>query len=728
MAWLSLDEDDNDAACFLAHVIEIDASQLRFDAQESAEFLLELKSLPLNRADVHQLWTTTDGWVAALQLASLSLQDSRDAHQMIRGFSGRHHSISEYLAENVLHALPEELSQFLITTSICDRMCGDLAAAVSGQANGQALLEELERRDLFLRPLDEDREWFRYHHLFADFLRRRLQRDHPDRVSGLHIAAAEWFASRGHLVEAVTHFLAAGQPRRAVDLVEREAMYLVEHSRMASLLLLVNKLPAQLLAERSHLQIAIAWANCLLHRSGPAEVALTHVRRALSDDSRVEARQLVEEADVVQACIDIYGDRLDRVSELVQAQFGEGSKRRPWPVAVSANIDSFVSLQNADYRAAQDRQGWARESLDMSAMGPFAAVYGHCFDGLASMAEVDIARAERQFATAVALGRERAGRYSHAARLAGSLVGCIHYERNQLDLAAALLDECRELGGESGVADFMIATYITLARIRVLDGQDSEAWLLLHEAEEASRQNGLARLAAAVDAERVRMHVAAGDLDSAALVLRQRTREAQATSSAIARTIRHHELLMRARLASGRGHPHDAVDLLAQAQRDARDAPWPLGHLMVTVELAGALWATGQRTEAWRQVIPAISQAEAAGLLRTVIDAGPALLAVLRTIRDQEGRHPLRPYLDRVLATAAEDAAPPTTGGAHALSARAVAIVQLLAGGLTNKEIADRLGLTVNTVKWYLKDVYLQLGVTRRTECVAEARRLGLLA
>lgn len=168
--------------------------------------------------------------------------------------------------------------------------------------------------------------------------------------------------------------------------------------------------------------------------------------------------------------------------------------------------------------------------------------------------------------------------------------------------------------------------------------------------------------------------------------------------------------------------------MAADTQRDAREAPWPLGHLMVTVELAGALWATGQRTEAWRQVIPAISQAEAAGLLRTVIDAGPALLAVLRTIRDQEGRHPLRPYLDRVLATAAEDAAPPTTGGGHALSARAVAIVQLLAGGLTNKEIADRLGLTVNTVKWYLKDVYLQLGVTRRTECVAEARRLGLLA
>ncbi|CUU59171.1 AAA ATPase domain-containing protein [Parafrankia irregularis] len=149
-------------------VTEIDATQLRFDRNESAAFLLDLNALDLDSEDVHRLCSSTDGWVAALQLATLSLRNSDDPSALIRGFSGRHHSIGDYLAENVLNTLPADLLDFLLTTSICDRLCGDLAAAVSGQRRGQALLEELEQRDMFLRPLDDNREWFRYHHLFAD--------------------------------------------------------------------------------------------------------------------------------------------------------------------------------------------------------------------------------------------------------------------------------------------------------------------------------------------------------------------------------------------------------------------------------------------------------------------------------------------------------------------------------------------------------------------------------
>ena len=151
---------------------------------ETRAFLVDLNGLPLRGDDVARLSASTDGWVAALQLVSLSLRDSADPAALIRGFSGRHHSIGEYLAENVLDALPAEILDFLLATSVCDRLCGDLAGALAGRADGQAMLEELERRDLFLRPLDAEREWFRYHHLFADHLRRRLERDRPDQVRG----------------------------------------------------------------------------------------------------------------------------------------------------------------------------------------------------------------------------------------------------------------------------------------------------------------------------------------------------------------------------------------------------------------------------------------------------------------------------------------------------------------------------------------------------------------
>ncbi len=159
-------------------LMEVDAAALRFDLDETREFLVELNGLRLDGGDVARLSTGTDGWVAALQLVSLSLRDSADPAPLIEGFSGRHRSVGEYLAENVLDALPADVLEFLLRTSVCDRLCGDLAGTLTGRTDGQAMLEELENRDLFLRPLDDEREWFRYHHLFADYLRRRLERDH----------------------------------------------------------------------------------------------------------------------------------------------------------------------------------------------------------------------------------------------------------------------------------------------------------------------------------------------------------------------------------------------------------------------------------------------------------------------------------------------------------------------------------------------------------------------
>ncbi|MGE0298502.1 MAG: AAA family ATPase, partial [Pseudonocardia sp.] len=263
-------------------LIEIDAGTLRFDTDETREFLIELNGLRLGPDDVARVSEGTDGWVAALQLVSLSLRDAADPTELIQGFSGRHHSVGEYLAENVLSALPEEILDFLISTSVCDRLCGSLAGILSGRDDGQAMLEDLERRDMFLRPLDEEREWFRYHHLFADHLRRRLQRDHPERPRLLHRRASAWFAHHDLVSEAVTHALAAGDPGRATDLVERHAMSLVEHSRMVSLLGLTARLPADAVDGRPQLLMAVAWANCLLQRSEEAQLALDHLRQAMS--------------------------------------------------------------------------------------------------------------------------------------------------------------------------------------------------------------------------------------------------------------------------------------------------------------------------------------------------------------------------------------------------------------------------------------------------------------
>ncbi|WP_131764779.1 LuxR C-terminal-related transcriptional regulator [Candidatus Protofrankia californiensis] len=726
-------------------VTEIDATQLRFDHKESVAFLLDLNALDLDSEDVHRLWSSTDGWVAALQLATLSLRNSDDPSALIRGFSGRHHSIGDYLAENVLNALPADLLDFLLATSVCDRLCGDLAAAVSGQRRGQALLEELERRDMFLRPLDDNREWFRYHHLFAGYLRRRLERDHADRIVTLHRTASAWFADHDLLSEAVTHALAAGNDTGAVDLVERQAMHLVEHSRMATLLGLVNKLPKFLLPSRPTLQIAVAWANCLLQRAQPAQTAIDHVRAALASATDDTSKDTLGEADVVQACIDVYGDRIDRAATLVAPYIVDNPGYRPWLVAVSSNIRTFVDIHTFDYRTAQTRQQWAN-AFHATTRGPYAGVYGRCFAGLAAFAQLDLVTAERLYQEAVALARRVAGQHSHAARLAGAPLGRLYYERGETDAAERLLEECHELGAESGVADFMIATYTTLARIKALRGDIEDVWSLLDEGDEAASQLALPRLSAAVDYERLRLHLALGDTGSAQNVLAHQTEEIARGDDGIAMATRHYQLTMRARILTAQGDYDGALRPLSEIFHESSSVAWRYAETTARIELAIVLSLSGDSDAAVRTVVPALVSGARSGLVRTVIDAGPELLKIVGRLRDA-GRCRRWPaglttvpsdYLSRLLATAhadAERAAIPIIDRPaernptpeEPLNAREIDILRLLDRGLSNTEIARNLGLTINTIKWYLKSIYTKLGVARRGESVSEARRRRIL-
>lgn len=725
-------------------VTEIDATQLRFDRTESAAFLLDINALPLDSEDVHRLWSSTDGWIAALQLATLSLRDSDDPARLIRGFSGRHHSIGDYLAENVLDALPSELLEFLLTTSICDRLCGDLAAAVSGQPRGQALLEELERRDMFLRPLDDNREWFRYHHLFAGYLRRRLERDHFDRIVTLHRTASAWFAEHGLLSEAVTHALAAGDESGAVDLVEPRAMHLVEHSRMATLLGLVNKLPKALLPGRPTLQIAIAWANCLLQRGRPAQIALDHVRAALAGATDPNSTDILGEADVVQAAIDIYADRIDRVPTLVAPYTAENPGYRPWLVAVSSNIRTFVDIHTFDYARAQERQRWANPFHETT-RGPFAGVYGRCFAGLAAYAQLDVVTAERLYQEAVGLASEVAGRNSHAARLAGALLGKLCYERGEIETAERLLEECHELGAECGVADLMIVTYSTLARIKALTGDIDEVWPLLDEGNEVASRLALPRLSAAVDHERLRVHLALGDLAAAHNVL-SRHPEVTPGDDGIAMATRHYQLAMRARVAGAQGDYAAALRIVSSIHAESSAVAWRCAEMTAQIELAVLHSRSGDSDSAVRSLVPALLAGARSGLVRTFIDSGPELLKIVGELRDARrcGRWPSElpgvssDFLSTILATAhadAQRAAIPVIDRSaernpfpeEPLNAREIDILRFLDRGLSNKEIAHHLGLTINTVKWYLKSIYTKLGVARRGESVSEARRRRIL-
>ena len=310
---------------------EIDATALRFDADESQNFLVDLGGLDLDRSDVEDLTESTDGWVAALQLASLSLRGAEDPSRLIDNLSGRHHAISEFLAENVLDTLEPDLLDFLLATSISERICGGLASALSGVPDGRGMLERVEEQDLFLRRVDD--EWFRYYHLFAEFLRQRLERDDPDRVGELHAIASRWFADHRYVSDAVDHALAAGDEARAGEIVEQDGSSLLDHGQMATLLGLVGKLPRSMVETRPRLQLALAWSNIMLHRFAGAKHALEMVDETLGQSSleQAEIDDLRPESDVVRGVRALRSDRIGAIEGWSGPRWNAGTRSaRSW--------------------------------------------------------------------------------------------------------------------------------------------------------------------------------------------------------------------------------------------------------------------------------------------------------------------------------------------------------------------------------------------------------------
>jgi ATP/maltotriose-dependent transcriptional regulator MalT len=487
-------------------LVEIDGTALRFDAVEAHALLNDIAGLALPGRDVAALTASTDGWAAALQLATLSLRGGGDAHSLLNRLSGASDMIGEFLAENVLDTLEPELVDFMLATSITERTCGTLASALSGVTRGQTMLEGIEQRGLFLQRVDDDPNWFRYHHMFAEFLSRRLERDDPDNLERLHRTASEWFADRGYLIEAVDHALACGEPARAVDLVEQDGTNLNEQSKMTTYLGIIEKLPPELVVTRPRLQLVIAWADILLQRRAAADVALTRFTAALAhaDPGDSAGPDLQVEARVIQAVAEIFADRIESVDGLVDEALSRPDTLRPILPAVAGNVAAFAATYRFDFDAAHRLLEWAAPYQER--VGPFATVYARCFAGTAARYQLDIPAALKRFREAYEIG-VRVGPHSHAARLAGALLGELLYETGDFTEATSLLDESYQLGPEGGGTDYLAARYVVGARIKAANGNRDAAVNRLAAGMQVATQLQVPRLAAAINNERIRLGI-----------------------------------------------------------------------------------------------------------------------------------------------------------------------------------------------------------------------------
>ncbi|WP_306361806.1 hypothetical protein [Nocardia sp. CC227C] len=501
-----------------------------------------------------------------------------------------------------------------MTTSICERICGGLAAALTGRADAADVLADLAERGLFLVPTGPGSDWYRYHQLFAGYLCRRLTQDRPGQLAGLRLRAAQWFARHHLLNDAVEHALAAESPDHAADLVEEGAGYLLERSRMAMLHGILAKLPASVCRTRPRIQLFAVWVNLVLRRPGATEACLARFEAALTEADEADRADLRAEADVAISVREMFADRVSALDGLIGQALTRPDGFSPRIPGVAANIATFAAIQRFDFDEARRRQLWAAPYHE--ATGPFLSVYGRCFAGLAAREQLDIAGAEELFTRALDTARATMGPAAHATRLAGALLGELCYETGDLDTAVDLLTKSRELSAEGGGGvDFMLATYGTGAR--ALRGDREGARELLVEGLSAAERLELPRLTARLHNEQVRAGFDLGPGIADALL--------------IPRAIRHDDGIVTAidefdedsaiRLLSDGGEHERAVAraelLLASTQADRR----PLARLRAGLLLGSALRRAGRRDEAERTLAPLLRQCVRLGLTRLPADA-----------------------------------------------------------------------------------------------------------
>jgi LuxR family maltose regulon positive regulatory protein len=736
-------------------LVEVRADDLRFNSEEAAELLGPCMGLALQAGEIAALTDRTEGWAAGLQLAGLSLHGRRPEQvaEFVRTFSGSHHYILDYLVEEVLDRQPEQVQRFLLQTSILERLCGPLCDAIlqtpspppgdqSGQApadGGQALLERLERANLFLAPLDDERRWYRYHHLFADLLRARLRQRRPDLVAPLNLRAAEWCDEQGLAGEAVQYALAAGDSERAALLIERHATELLTRGELATLLGWIAALPQELVDSRPRLCVSLGWAWTFGGRTDRVEPLLQAAERVLEpEEMTAEVRDLLGNTACIRAVIALMAGDVDRAIRLAHS----ADALLPADSYVARSIIPFTL--GLAYRGDGDFERSAAALAGVVEAGEAAGNIWTTSVGLYEIATTRrlqgrLRQAAEIYRQAQRLAAERGARFFGSIGLVDAGLSEVLREWNDLEAARRLVvDSIARMAGWGSPADLLLAT-TSLIQVEAARGDLPAAWDALARAEELIRAHLIfPRLIKAVEICRVKLWLARGALDQA----EEWAREAQPGTRGTV-VIREAEEIGLARLRIARRQSDEALRILGHLAEAARAGGRCAALIEILALQAVALHLRGRESRALEVLSQALALAEPEGYARVFLDEGRPMADLLarlaapggptRSEGAVGGTAQLRDYAARLLAASAAEevlasAAVPSDGApVEPLSARELEVLRLIAAGLSNRDIAGRLVISVRTVKKHVENGYAKLGVNSRTQAVARARELGLL-
>ncbi len=724
-------------------LLEVDPAQLRFSEAEADGFLRQQRGLALQPQDVRRLHRSTEGWAAALWLASVTLQDRDEPGRFIAGFSGSNAAVVDYLIEDVLSRQSEEVRGFLLRTSLLAQLNPSLCDAVCARSDSAAMLRLLEQRHLFLIPLQADRSEYRYHGMFAEFLRAQLQRQHPEEVPRLHRAAAQWFLDVGRPVPAIEHGLAAGDLALALPLLEVHAQALLDQGRVRLLSRWLDPLAeAGRLEPYPMLQVVHAWAVCLARGPHAAAPLLEQLEQRASDDPAVRAHRLTMKP-LLMVLTDRIEEAMPLASELLEALPSSAVFARGFLEVVLANLAMIAGRYPEALRLAD-----AARSRQPAHASSFNFALSEAAEGAVDLTQGRLRKAIARLRLAVSAGTDPS-RATNGNAMAGVLLAEALYEADRCEQAERLLAVYIPLIRRVGIPDQLISAHIVMARIALDQGDEDRAQQLLTELEHIGHRDGLPRVVASARLERVRMLVvderlarARAELDRCAdRLLWARVQRL----SLRANEVETHEVAL-ARWSIASGHAASMVDPLRQELDTAERAQRERRALTLRLLLAQALYRDEQRNKAMRVLAKAVRLAAPEGYVRAFLDEGRLVAAMLRELRSvpnalldagvEAGDDAPAAFIDRLLrepaageaaapATPPEPVAPPAS---DLLTRKEIQVVRLAAEGLSNDEIAERLFVAETTVRTHLRNINVKLDARNRMEAIALARRAGLIA
>jgi LuxR family transcriptional regulator, maltose regulon positive regulatory protein len=715
-------------------LLELDTDILRFSTDEAAEFFrLRGAELPVEALD--QALGKTEGWAAALWLLSLAIQRHGPGSHFVSRLSMSERDVADYLTEEVLAQQEPSVRNFLLRTSVLRHLSAPVCQALLPNLDCAVILQQLEHANVFLTPVAQTSGLYRYHSLFADFLRAHLEKEQPEQPARLHLVASGWYEAQGRPVPAIDHAIEGGDHPHALHLLALHAEKLLEQGRMRLLDRWFAAIPAAQLARQPRLQVIVVWAQCFTQGPWKAMQWLQASGCMDSNDAAVQAH--------VRALLPVLLAIMDRYDEAHRAGLA-GVARLPTGNAFTdsvllnamAHIVSVTGERREVHRFLHD----ARQSQGDSA---FNRMYTETVEGALDLREGRLRQATARFRMAITASSQAPLNYTHGNAWAGVYYAEAVYEANDLAAAERLLNVYLPLASDVGLPDHMISSHRMRSRIAFQRGDVDRALRTLTELEYLGHQRQLPRVVACAKLERARILVLQGNEPAARDELArandpaawqipdQQQRPAQDVEDMTIGTLR-------VELRFGDAAP--SVPLIQTELRRALSAERRRRGLKMRVLLGLAFYRSGDIGKSLDEMTVALREASQEGFIRLVLDEGPGLAPIVRRVftatqAESAGADPIfAAYLQRLTelfgpGSAEEDAPAPGNSDALAepLTRKELRVLQLLAEGYSNTAMAEKLFVSDSTVRTHLRNINTKLNSHSRTQALAAARRLGVI-